>query len=271
MWDNAPLLRTIANLLFGISLALILYGAVRYVLHLPVFPLRAVELTDAPQRISPEELDRVVHEQVSGNFFTVDLEHTREVFEQLPWVRKVSVRRKFPWSLQVEVEEQAALASWNGNALVNTHGEVFNARCERVMPEAAQRPDGVRVSGGVPPAGTSGTRRPPPCGETEQMLPAFIGQPGSAAQMTQMYGELNAVLQPMQQQIVQISMSPRFAWQVELENGMVLELGREQMQERLTRFVEVYSYSLAAMGKMVRHVDLRYRNGFTAYLPGGDV
>lgn len=253
MWDNAPLLRTIANLLFGISLALILYGAVRYVLHLPVFPLRAVELTDALQRVSPEQLDRVVHEQVSGNFFTVDLEHTREAFEQLPWVRKVSVRRKFPWSLQVEVEEQAALASWNGNALVNTHGEVFNARCERVMPEA------------------SGTRRPPPCGETEQMLPAFIGQPGSAAQMTQMYGELNAVLQPMQQQIVQISMSPRFAWQVELENGMVLELGREQMQERLTRFVEVYSYSLAAMGKMVRHVDLRYRNGFTAYLPGGNV
>lgn len=253
MWDNAPLLRNIANLLFGISLVLMLYGAARYVLRLPVFPLHAVELAAVPQRVSTEQLERVVREQVSGNFFTVDLEHTREAFEQVPWVRKVSVRRKFPWSLQVEVEEQAALASWNGNALVNTHGEVFNAQCEWVMPEA------------------SGTRRPPPCGEAEQMLPAFIGQPGSAAQMTQMYGELNAALEPMQQQIVQISMSPRFAWQVELENGMVLELGREQMRERLTRFVEVYSYSLAAMEKVVRHVDLRYRNGFAAYLPGSNV
>ena len=89
--------------------------------------------------------------------------------------------------------------------------------------------------------------------------------------MTQMYVELNAVLQPMHQQIAQISMSPRFAWQVKLENGMVLELGREQMQERLTRFVGVYSYSLDAMEKVVRHVDLRYRNGFTAYLPGNNV
>lgn len=234
MWDNAPLLRNIANLLFGISLVLMLYGAARYVLRLPVFPLHAVELAAVPQRVSTEQLERVVREQVSGNFFTVDLEHTREAFEQVPWVRKVSVRRKFPWSLQVEVEEQAALASWNGNALVNTHGEVFNA-------------------------------------QAEQTLPAFIGQPGSAAQMTQMYGELNAALEPMQQQIVQISMSPRFAWQVELENGMVLELGREQMRERLTRFVEVYSYSLAAMEKVVRHVDLRYRNGFAAYLPGSNV
>lgn len=234
MWDNAPLLRNIANLLYGISLTLILYGAARYVLRLPVFPLHAVELTAMPQRVSTEQLERVVHEQVSGNFFTVDLEHTREAFEQLPWVRKVSVRRKFPWSLQVEVEEHVALASWNGNALVNTHGEVFNVR-------------------------------------TEQTLPAFIGQPGSAAQMTQMYGELNAALEPMRQKIAQISMSPRFAWQVELENGMVLELGREQMQERLTRFVEVYSYSLATMEKVVRRVDLRYRNGFTAYLPGSNV
>jgi cell division protein FtsQ len=234
MWDNAPLLRSIANALFGISLVLVLYGAVRYVLRLPVFPLRSVELTAAPQRVSAELLEKVVHEQVSGNFFTVDLELTRQVFEKLPWVRKVSVRRKFPWSLQVEVEEQVALAHWNGKELVNTHGEVF-------------------------------------AGTTEQELPAFIGQPDTSAQVTQMYGELNAVLQPMKQQIAQISLSPRYAWQVKLDNGMVLELGREEMQQRLARFVTVYPYSLAALPRPVNHVDLRYRNGFAAYLPGRDV
>lgn len=234
MWDNAPLLRSIANTLFGFSLVLVLYGMVRYVLRLPVFPLRAVELATAPQRVSSEQLEKVVHEQVSGNFFTVDLERTRQAFEKLPWVRKVSVRRKFPWSLEVEVEEQVALARWNGTALVNTYGEVFT-------------------------------------GTTEQALPAFIGQAGSSAQVAQMYGELNAALQPLQQQIVQISLSPRFAWQVKLDNGMVLELGREEMQQRLVRFVSVYPYSLAALARPANHVDLRYRNGFAAYLPGGNV
>lgn len=234
MWDNAPLLRSIANTLFGLSLVLVLYGVVRYVLRLPVFPLRAVELTVAPQRVSSEQLGKVVQEQVSGNFFTADLERTRQAFEKLPWVRKVSVRRKFPWSLEVEVEEQAPLASWNGKELVNTHGEVFEGR-------------------------------------TEQELPAFIGQPGTSAQVSQMYGELSTALQPMQQQIAQISLSPRFAWQVKLDNGMVLELGREEMQQRLARFVAVYPYSLAALARPVNHVDLRYRNGFAAYLPGGNV
>ena len=231
MWDNAPLLRSIANALFGLSLVLVLYGVVRYVLRLPVFPLRAVELTAVPQRVSVKQLEKVVHEQVSGNFFTVDLESTRQAFEKLPWVRKVSVRRKFPWSLEVEVEEQVALAHWNGKELVNTHGEVF-------------------------------------AGKTDQDLPVFTGQPDSSAQVTQMYGELNAALQPMKQQIAQISLSPRYAWQVKLDNGMVLELGREEMQQRLKRFVTVYPYSLAALARPASHVDLRYRNGFAAQMAG---
>ncbi len=234
MWDNAPLLRGIANTLFGLSLVLVLYGVVRYVLRLPVFPLHAVELTATPQLVPSELLEKVVHEQVSGNFFTVDLERTRQAFERLPWVRKVSVRRKFPWSLEVEMEEQVALASWNGTALVNTHGEVF-------------------------------------AGKTEQVLPAFIGQADTSVQVAQMYSELNAALQPMQQQIAQISLSPRFAWQVKLDNGMVLELGREEMQQRLARFVAVYPYSLEVLARPAKHVDLRYRNGFAAYRPGGNV
>ncbi len=234
MWDNAPLLRGMASLLFGISLLLVLVGSMRYVLRLPVFPLRAVELTDAPQRVSSVLLEKVVREQLRGNFFSVDLEHTRLAFEKLPWVRKVSVRRKFPWSLQVEVEEQAVLARWNKTALVNTHGEVFVAQANETLPD-------------------------------------FVGQPNTAMQVATMYGELNAVLQPLQKQIVQISLSPRFAWQVKLNDGMVLELGRDQMPQRLARFVTVYPYSLAENAQTVRHVDLRYRNGFAVYLPGSEV
>ncbi len=233
MWDNAPLLRGIANLLFGVSLVLALYGVVRYVLSLPVFPLHTVELTAAPKRVSPEQLEKAVREQVRGNFFTVDLDRTRKAFEQLPWVRKVSVRRKFPWTLQVEVEEHVALARWNGTALVNTQGEVFTA-------------------------------------QTEEVLPAFIGQPETSQQVAQMHEALNQVLLPMQQQITQIAYSPRYTWQIRLDEGMVLELGRDDVQQRLSRFVNVYPYSLALSSSGVRRVDLRYRNGFAAYVAASE-
>ncbi len=63
-----------------------------------------------------------------------------------------------------------------------------------------------------------------------------------------MYVELNAALQPLQQQISQISLSPRFAWQVKLDNGMVLELGREEMQAEVIAFCEGLSIQLGCVG-----------------------
>lgn len=237
MWDNPQQLRQLYGALFGISLVLILYGVVHYAVHLPVFALRTMQLEAAPQRVEASRIEAVARTELRGNFFTVDLEHVRAAFEQLPWVRKVSVRRQFPWRLEVSMEEQVALAQWNGKELVNTYGEVFAAEI----------------------------------GESEKALPKFFGQRENSAEVTRMYAEFGKQLAPLKQQVTQISLSPRRAWQLKLDNGMVLELGREQAQERLARFVAVYPYSLGSMQRKINYVDLRYRNGFAAYFPGGAV
>jgi len=263
MWDNAPLLRSIANALFVFSVCAVLYGAAYYAAHLPgLFPLHSVRLSAAPQRVDAAEVLQVVRNEVHGNFFTVDIERLRQSLEKLPWVRNVSIRREFPQRLAVRLEEHQALARWNNNALVNRQGEVFVAKSERVMPEAAPRPDEVRVSGGVPLAGASGTPRPPLYGGSEQALPRFTGQDGAAADVAQHYAQFSQQVAALDLQVTQLALSPRHAWQLRLSNGMVLELGREDMQQRLARFVEVYPYSLAAIQSQVKFVDLRYRNGF---------
>lgn len=227
MWDKPHLLRIIATLLFGVSLVLLAFGGLRYALQLPVFQLRSVQLTNAPQQVDLVQLNQVIKRAVKGSFFTVDLEQTRRSFEQLAWVRKVSVRRHFPWGLEVTLEEQVPMARWNNVALVNTFGEVFE-------------------------------------GQSRLPLPDFIGQPDTSVQVAEMYAEFSRQLGILQQSIAQISLTPRFAWQLRLGNGMLLELGREQVQQRLARFIAVYPYSLATMAGRINHVDLRYRNGFAA-------
>ena len=232
MWDNPQALRQLANTLLGISLLLLLFGTVHYTIHMPEFSLNVVQLSAAPQRVDAAEIEDLVSNELRGNFFTVDIEDVRKAFEKLPWVRKASVRRHFPWMLEVKLEEHVPLAYWNNDELVNTHGEVFEAECEEVLPK-------------------------------------FIGQPENAAEITQMFKVFGEQLAPLKEEVVQISMSPRRAWQLRLNNGMVLELGREHAQERLARFVAVYPYSLASLPRTVNYVDLRYRNGFAAYLQGG--
>lgn len=226
MWDNAPLLRNIANALIAFSVLAVLYGAVHYLVHLPgLFPLHSVRLSEAPQRVMPEEVLKVVRSEVNGNLFTVDIGRLRAALEQLPWVRSVSIRREFPDRLALQVEEHQPLARWNGSALVNTHGEVFAAY-------------------------------------SEETLPAFIGQEGDSFEVAQRYAEFGQQLAALKLSVAQIALTPRHAWQLHLSNGMVLELGREEMEQRLARFVAVYPYSLAALEGAVRYVDLRYRNGF---------
>jgi cell division protein FtsQ len=247
MWDKPESLRMISSALFGISFVLVLYGVLHYALHLPMFALRAVSISTAPHQVIPAHIEATVRNEVHGNFFTLDLERTRRAFESIPWVRKVSIRRHFPWRLEISLEEHVALAHWNNAGLVSTHGEVFSA-------------------------------------ETDTPLPKFIGQPDSAAEVTQMYASLTEQLAPLKQEITEISLSPRRSWRLRLNNDMLLELGREQSKQRLARFVAVYPYSLMPMqqnyeffhaGKAphknglqrrAEYVDLRYRNGFAAYL-----
>lgn len=226
MWDNAPLLRNIANALITCSVCALLYGAAYYTTHMPgLFPLQIVRLDAVPQRVEAKEVLQVVRNEVQGNFFTVDIERLRQSLEKLPWVRNVSIRREFPHRLSVQLEEQQALARWNNAALVNRQGEVFVAR-------------------------------------SEQVLPGFTGQDGTAAEVTQQYAQFSRQLAALDLQVTQLALSPRHAWQLRLSNGMVLELGREDMQQRLATFVEVYPHSLASMQSKVKYVDLRYRNGF---------
>jgi len=225
MWDKPHLLRISATMLFGISLVLVAYSLTHYALQMPVFKLRTVELTHTPQQVDLNQLNQVIKRTVKGSFFTVDLEQARRSFEQLPWVRKVSVRRNFPWSLEVTLEEHVPMARWNGVALVNTYGEVFD-------------------------------------GQSNLPLPEFNGEPDTSAQVAGMYVAMNQQLAGLQRSIAQISLSPRFSWQLRLDSGVVLKLGREQVQERLARFVAVYPYSLATMTRKINYVDLRYHNGF---------
>jgi cell division protein FtsQ len=226
MWDNAPLLRNITSALIGFSVLAVLCGAAYYIVHLPgLFPLHSVRLSTVPQRVVAQEVLAVARNEVNGNFFTVDIERLRQSLEKLPWVRSVTIRREFPDRLAVQLEEHRALARWNGSALVNMQGEVFSAY-------------------------------------TEQILPDFIGQKDDSGEVAQRYGEFSRQLAALNLQVAQLALSPRHAWQLRLSSGMVLELGREEMQQRLARFVAVYPYSLAAQAGSVRYVDMRYRNGF---------
>ena len=230
MWDKPRLLNWIANLLYAMAVVLMLYALLFVVVHLPIFPIREVKVDGQLAHVNREQIKLIVAKHLKGNFFTLDLEKTREAFEKLPWARNVSVRRRWPDKLDVVIEEHQALARWGNIALVNTHGELFQAA-------------------------------------TDGELPVFYGPGDGVMEVTTNYGAYSQVMNKANIKIAQVSLSPRRAWEIKTDKGLVIALGREEMQVRLTKFARAYQSTLSQLNVNVAYADLRYPNGFAVRRP----
>jgi cell division protein FtsQ len=230
VWDNARLLNRTANLLIAGAVTAVLAVVAIHLARLPAFAMREVQVEGQLDHVTPEQLAAVARQAVQGTFFTLDIENARRQFEKLPWVRKVEVRRQWPARLELEIEEHVALARWGDSALVNTRGEVFQAA-------------------------------------TDETLPVFIGPTGQAAEMAQQYRRFTAQLAPIERRVARMTLSARAAWQMKLDDGLTLELGRTDMDARLGRFVMVYDRTIGRLPPSVVQVDLRYANGFAVRMP----
>ena len=83
---------------------------------------------------------------------------------------------------------------------------------------------------------------------------------------TPYYQKAEAMLKPLGRVPRALNISPRLAVQIRLDDGMVVELGRQQqkapVRDRLERFVEYYPSVMSAAGRRPTVVDMRYPNGF---------
>lgn len=230
MWDKPTLLNWIANLLFALSVVAMLYAALYAVVHLPIFPLREVKIDGQLNHVNRDQIKLIVAKHLKGNFFTLDLIKARDAFEKLPWARKVSLRRRWPDTLEVMVEEHQPLARWGAVALVNTHGELFQAA-------------------------------------SNAELPTFYGPGEGVNEVAVQYGEFSKTLQKANLKIASITLTPRRAWQINTESGMLIELGRVEMLPRVEKFVNVYVSTIAKLNRKITYADLRYPNGFAVRRP----
>lgn len=241
MWDRPEILDSVSSTLIAAAILLAAYGAVIGIANLPLFPLRHVGVVNAVEQggelrhVSRQQVQELIGERLAGTFFTVDLEAARAAFSALPWVRRADVRRIWPDRLEVAIEEHAALANWHAGKLVNTHGELFDA---------------AAIDG----------------------LPAFSGPPGSEGEVTRRYREFAASLARLGVAPRQLVLSARAAWELKLDSGLALKLGREQpadpLLRRLQRFVAAYPATAGHSGPRLEVADLRYTQGFALRLPG---
>jgi cell division protein FtsQ len=101
----------------------------------------------------------------------------------------------------------------------------------------------------------------------DSALPVFVGPDGQADEMARRFRRFATQLASIDRRPARVKLSARGAWQIKLDDGLTLELGRSDMDARLERFVMVYDRTIGRLPPTAMQADLRYTNGFAVRMP----
>lgn len=233
-WGNARTLNRYKNWLLLIIMAGLLVVSVQYLLQSQLFPVRQITITGKLNKVSNEQLQLVAKDKVyNSNVLTLDLNQVQRDFEQLPWVKKAEVKRLWPDQLEVRITEREALARGVTGGLIDKNGEWFDAF-------------------------------------TDEKLPILNTPKGMEKHASQMYQKFLPLLNFMGEGIKELQLSDRNAWQLVMNNGLVVKLGHQDPLPRLQRMAKLWKKYLKVKEFDIEYIDLRYPDGFALKLKEND-
>jgi cell division protein FtsQ len=210
------------------ALLLLLIGALSALAWALDRPVRVISIDGSFQRVSPGQIEKAVAPFANAGFMSANLDDIQRAVEALPWVDHARIARHWPNSLHVTITEQTAAARWGESGLLNTRGELF-----------------VRATAHVPAE-----------------LPRLSGPEGSESQVAQRYLSAQGRMLEAGMRIAAIRLDERGAWEMDLDSGVVVRLGRRDVDERIDRFIRTASQVIAHRLSEINYVDMRYSNGF---------
>lgn len=191
------------------------------------FPLRVIEIREPLKWTSNQSITEVASSFMDRGFFRLDVSALQKALSDLPWIASVSVQRVWPDRIILAAQEQIPLARFEEEGVLSTEGRVFYPDRESVP----------------------------------SRLPYFRGPIDRAKEMVQQYFNILEMLSPLGLGISELNLSPEGSWQMVLDNGMTVILGKAALNERMGRFVWVYPNQLQAETHKIAYLDLRYTNG----------
>jgi len=205
------------------ALLIVVAGALLWVeLNREIRSVRVVgELSVAEQ----QEIRGAMHGSFGQGLLGIDLASVQAAIRGLSWPRKVTVRRLWPAGLEIQVEKDLAVAAWGDEGFLTSDGRVM------------QFPDAPR------------------------WLPRFVCARSQPRQAMEVFELLNKTLESTGIEISTLRESELGEWEVELDPGVRVVLGRHDLVERMRRFRLVYERVLHDRLERVRYVDARYANG----------
>ena len=216
------------RLVFLILCAILLSARLVYVYlsDASYFPVKTVKVSAPFEHVSREQLESILAEFGYASFFSYPTQVAERKIKQLNWVDSVKVNRIWPDTLKMVITEKEPVAFWN-NHLMTESGDLLSTE---IILEAEQ-------------------------------LPELSGPYDQQTDVLQSYKKLSKLLEGNGLKIAALKLSDNQAWEMTLTNGLVLRLGKNEIEQRLKRFCQAYPAVFVGKQDQLSSVDLRYARG----------
>ena len=230
------------SLIFGVSFFLavviglieITSGVSHWLVENKDAQIKNLTVLGNPKYTDEKAITAAIKKADLSSFFELNVKHVQHLVQELPWVATVSVRKQWPDTIQVYVVEHQAVAHWNSDLLINQSGDAFEAKSDKLS----------------------------------ATLPQLYGPEGSEKEAWVAFKQFDEMLKVNALTLSSLALSERFSWQLWLDNGVRLNLGRKDKAKRVQRFIDVYSRIEQRADAQIDAIDLRYDTGLAvSYKP----
>jgi cell division protein FtsQ len=216
----------ILSLLIACALFLAARVSYIYVADYQRFPINTIRITASYEHVTHKQLEKILDKYAEASFFSLPVSRLNAELATLAWVKKVQVERIWPDILKITIVEKIPIALWN-NAWITEEGEVFgkfNA-------------------------------------ESSNYLSLLKGPNNQQLEVLQVYKKMSKILSIYGLQIASLELRDNHAWELILSNGVLLHLGKRDLEMRITRFCKAYPVIVGNRPEQLASVDLRYPRG----------
>ncbi len=192
-------------------------------------PIESISVEGPFQRVSALQIEEAVSVELNNGFLSANLAAIQQRTVALPWIDQANVERRWPAELKISVTEQVPAACWGERGLLNTRGELFVTDARHVPAE----------------------------------LPRLSGPEDQASVVATRYLAIREQLIPLGLDVRRLDVDARGAWEMTLQNGVDVRLGRREIEQRTQLFLDVVANIVSSREADIEFVDMRYSNGFT--------
>ena len=209
------------------ALGLALYFVAEPVAELVDRPLASVMVEGDFHYISKERAMALISAEINEDFLQLDLMRMKTALESEPWVEHAALARRWPDALEVRITEEQPIARWGTDGFLNQRGELVQV--DNIDALAA--------------------------------LPLLQGSAADASKIMQQYQDLSQLLRSRGLDVIELKCDSKKSWRLMLKGDVEVAIGRDQVMEKMRRFMTVYDQHLREDWQDVTAIDVRYTNG----------